>query len=514
MSLRVLAVAPPSFLSGNIGPNTFTSKDPSSLYNACRVAAYYADLGIGAWGDSNWADGLSARQSSVLLMHSLREQMKDFDRLLSTLKPNLLLLGSMTLCFPGAIACARRAKEMFGDEICIVLGGRHVSESLFLDKGTGTIINHPSSPVRLMAENEIENIFDIVVSGDGDYPIVEIGELVASLVSRNIPAASAKNHLERFSQTPGRWIISAGSNYIVSKPNIFDRNILPAPCELFGVRTFFDVFDGNPTAHVYSDCGGGCMFGCPFCSESSHVNGPLLQLDTAADRLFRQLVSASTVIRKAYPEKTPSAFVEDSIFLASQEHAIQRFVRVAESLDKQIRFGGQLTVDCTNELQAYLKPLRERGLEYVFVGLETSSPTDVGGFSKDRQSSEGTWLERACKAFSLLSENRINVGVSLLFGLGESRENREFLFQRLLSWRQAYGFPCAVSMNWAVQHPLKGRDGGANYRYLDWGVDPGPMNDALQDFGEASVRYPIAGVHPPTLEEVNEVRSMYRQLFH
>jgi hypothetical protein len=69
------------------------------------------------------------------------------------------------------------------------------------------------------------------------------------------------------------------------------------------------------------------------------------------------------------------------------------------------------------------------------------------------------------------------------------------------------GAPNVVSMNWAVQHPLAGRDGGAGYTYTDWAIPAGPFLAAFRDFGEASVRYPLLGCRPPELAEVEEVAA-------
>jgi hypothetical protein len=67
-------------------------------------------------------------------------------------------------------------------------------------------------------------------------------------------------------------------------------------------------------------------------------------------------------------------------------------------------------------------------------------------------------------------------------------------------------------VNWAVQHPLKGRDGGTGYSYDQWGIPVGPFESAFADFGEASTLYPISGVAVPVLSEVLELKKVFHLL--
>src|SRR5690242_4699397 len=112
MSLSVVVVAAPELPEGGLGRHTLKSSDPASLYNACRVAAHLAGQKIGAWGETGWSGSRRERRESVMLMHSLREDMPSLEELLLRERPNLLLIGAMSVCLPGAIACAARAKDL------------------------------------------------------------------------------------------------------------------------------------------------------------------------------------------------------------------------------------------------------------------------------------------------------------------------------------------------------------------------------------------------------------------
>jgi B12-binding domain/radical SAM domain protein len=429
---------------------------------------------------------------------------------LEVFRPNLLLIGSMSICLPGAVACARLAKDLLGEEVCVVLGGRHASESVFRGP-SGEVVHHPSSPLRLMAEGAVPQVFDIVTSGDGEHLVVALGELVARQVKLHRKPAKARDELRRLANVPGCWIVGrqhgAQVETIVGRGPELNPDSLPPPCALFGVQARFNVFGGRPTAHVFSDVGSGCIYDCTFCSERGSVTGRLRALETSADRLFEQVAAAVRVIADDYPGQGASAFCEDSTFLAFTPRLIERFVDRMSRAGLEVRLGGQLTIDQTLRASHLLPGLRSVGLEYLFVGVETFSPAEVGGMSKDVGERHGAWIARAESAFETLDAAGIVGGAAILFGLGESQVSRLSLLEQLRTWRASTGMPYPVSLNWAVQHPLLGRDGGTGYQYMDWAIPEGPFLEAFRDYGEASIRYPLAGVPQPTLADLLELRA-------
>jgi B12-binding domain/radical SAM domain protein len=514
MELRVLALAAPQFADDPGFSRALNSEDPASLFNACRLAARLAEQGEGPWGDSNWAASRCARRDAVLLLRSFGGEVSRLQHRLETLRPHLLLIGSMSICLPGAVACARLARQCLGDRVCVVLGGRHPTETIYLHKDRVT--HHSGSPLRLMAEGAIPEVFDVVVAGDGEHLVAALGEVVARTVAHGGAASRAAEDLASLSQVPGRWIIGTCRGGHVETavgrgPSLPYAEMLP-PCALFGVRARFNVFGGRPTAHVFSDVGGGCIFDCTFCSERRLAMGPLRDPEASADRLAEQVAAAARVIAEDYPGQGASAFVEDSTFLSYVPRLVERFVARMASARLDMRLGGQLTIDQVLARPPMLRALRSVGLEYLFVGLETFSPAEVGGMSKDVRRNRGGWIARAEEAFTRLREAGIRGGVAVLFGLGESHASRLALIEQMRLWRRAFGMPYPISMNWAVQHPLFGHDGGSGYTYTDWAL-PGPeFVDAFRDFGEASWRYPLAGVPRPCLAEVIEIRDAVTDL--
>lgn len=178
--IRAIAVAAPDWIKGTKSRRAINSPDPVSLFNACRCAANSAVQGDGAWGESNWAQAEKQLRNSFLLMYSL-DDMHLLKDLLQAEQPNIVFIGAMTLCMPGAIECAKLVRKILGSQTLIVLGGRHINETIYLtdesQRFKSSIKHHTASPGRLIREGKIPPIFDIVISGEAELLIKEIGEL-------------------------------------------------------------------------------------------------------------------------------------------------------------------------------------------------------------------------------------------------------------------------------------------------------------------------------------------------
>lgn len=505
--LRVVAVAAPDWVRGRKGDKALNSRDPASLFNACRIAASRALSGEGAWGKGNWAKGGRHRiRRNFMLMYSL-DDMPCFVRLLEEEKPNILLIGAMSLCMPGAVECARTAREMLGNDVLIILGGRHPTETVYLRNSRARqpadVLHHTASPARLIRQGRIPPLFDAVISGEAEYLIAELGEVVA----RGGPGG---DHGELYRQLPvdiaGDWIVSLpNGEEIVSAGLPINPNDLPPLAPLFGVSTSFGVFGGRMTAHVFSDTGRGCVYDCDFCSERSSITGSLSDLARAPQRLYRQMAESARVIGEDHPGQGASAFVEDSVLLGGSPRALDALCDLLEKQPLPLEFGAQLTIDQILKREEQLKRLSGVGLRYLFIGVETFDPIEIGGMSKDIGSKTASWHDRFRYVIDILSRNDIACGCALLFGLGEKHESRIALLDTLIEEKRARGLPVAVSANWAVLHPLRNRASDPGFDYLEWGTPPGPYLDLFHRFGEASLRYCLAADARPSLHELEEI---------
>ncbi len=501
---------------------SLNSSDPFSLQNALRYAASLADRNIGFWGQSNWKD-IKGRKGSILLMNYFEQEKQRYEDMILSLRPNLLLIGSMTLSVPGAIRMAQIAKKILGDEVIIATGGKHATETIY--KKNNMILHHEASLVRLMAESRIPKVFDMVIAGDGEEIIARLGEVLASIHVRH-PDSKCSHALKLYeieniaymSEASGSWIAS----WVDSRGEIssfegsgkeIDYNQMESPAKLFGVTANFPVFNTKFTAHAYSDMSKGCSFDCYFCSERRSINGSLKQGRTAARRLIFQFKSIIDAVSRDYSTDSVSAFVEDSILLGGVTSNLLEFSHLLESEGIRLPFGCQFTVDLilNTDRQSAISRLADNELKYIFWGLETGSQAVAQSLSKNIR--QGSWINKNEQAIQFLSRNQIKAGVSVLFGQGESQEDRLALLNLINGWKQSYCSPAIVSLNWAVQHPLMGSDGGASYRYTEWGtpIDSPFLDIFIELFGEASTEYPISGVTMPALEELYEIKKLYEQ---
>jgi B12-binding domain/radical SAM domain protein len=513
VAIRAIALSAPAHPSGTIHPAALNSPDPVSLFNALRRAASRAAKGEGPWGQSNWAGSRARRRECCLLMYSMDDRPR-LDALLRRERPNIVLIGAMSVCMRGAVECATRIRATMGDDCLIVLGGRHASETLYRGaRGRPSVEHHRGSVPRLMESGQIEDVFDIVVGGEAEDVVCRLGIALDAA-----PFAGRRDRarvLAELADADGDWvagIVDAGGSIrtLASRRLPIDRNDLPSVGWLFGVSASFGVFDGARTAHLFSDTGPGCAFDCGFCSERRSVTGKPQDVDRAAARLYRQMREARDVIADQHPTAKASAFVEDSILLLGKRSAIADFCALMERQPLGVSFGAQLTIDQILARRDDIRRLRDAGLSYLFIGLETLDPAAIGGMSKDISARRSAWAYRAEAALAFLGSLDIKVGAALLFGLGEPAAARLALFEFVGALRRRYGVPQTLSMNWAVQHPLKGQDGGTGYDYAGWPVIGEQMLGLFHSFGEASTEYPVAGVARPTVREVTDIFQAYR----
>lgn len=522
-----LAIAAPHWPgAGHIDERHLGSATPFSLQNAIRVAAMRAQDGQGVWGSSNWA-GSAGRAASVFMSDYEQPSLAWLDRTLSECAPDIVFIGAMTISMPGAVAVARHIRQHSPATIT-VLGGKHCNETIYRD-AKGAVQHLSSSPCALQAAGRIDPVFDICVSGDGEEVLAEIGEIVACL--RHAPEGPNAG-LDRMFGDPeaperrqlmgarGRWTVSRaldrGIADIAAVGVPLNRNALPVPATLFGIHSNFPVFDADATAHCYSDMGRGCVFSCDFCSEAASINGKPEQMDGAAYRLARQLAAVAETGRRQGHKRT-SAFVEDSILLNGSIARLHELADCLATSDRKVVFGGQMTIDMINhdDRMAALRRLADHGLTYLFCGLETGDETIAATIHKNtlaRKGHGGGWMDQADKAIRRVTGAGIRLGFSVLFGLGETQRNRIALLEQLRRWQELHGAPHVVSLNWAVEHPLRNAD--CAHDYLDWAVPPDSdrLEMICEMFGEASERYCLPKGEMAGFAELREIRTHYLQL--
>lgn len=520
--LRVLAVSAPQWVAhkGRESQKSLNSTDPFSLQNALRLAAWNAQKGVGHWGDSNWKDKTEIRHR-VKLMNYFQDEIGDFIDLVSDERPNLLFIGAMTLSYAGAIELARCAKGIMKDEIFIVLGGKHCNETFWYKNGE--FHNHVGSPLRNMALTKETPVFDLVVSGEGEDVIVQIGEILGDLIAKGKKLSEFYLHAERLLQAKGNWIAGwLDNSKTIQSVKSFESPInydeMPVPAEVFGITANFPVFEADITGHAYSDMSKGCVYDCFFCSERHSINGKLKQKDTAPFRLYRQFEKIKEIGINENKAKVISAFVEDSIILSGRIELLKEFNQMLTDKPLNIKWGCQLTIDgfLQPEMIEIVGELKKNGLVYILFGMETINEDVALKMSKNTHKDE-KWKSRNEMAIEQMSKLGLKAGFCVLWGLGEYQSDRKNHLEVLKQWQYEYGAPNVISLNWAVKHPLQSSvPADDDYNYMQWGT---PKNSDLLEiyielFGEASTEYNIQNHYKPPLSEIKELRDLYYDLIY
>lgn len=515
--LKVLGVTAPHYVKKqkNAEVTSLNSSDPFSLYNAYKICADKAENGDENWGDSNW-NTKEGRDDSIMLLQHYYDDVPRFLEKLKEIRPNLLFIGSMSLGFAGAVKIAELAKRAIGDEVFVVLGGKHVNETFYEENGE--IMQLQSSPLELMRSNKIPKVFDMISSGDGEEILYQIGNAVNQSLKNKGNLHDVYNY-KGFKEARGEWTLGwlDENNYcqfIQSDKKPLNYDEMPLTSDLFNISTKFDVFEeADLTAHTMSYLSKGCVHNCFYCSESSKINGKLKQVETGANRLYKNLESIKRIGKERYNSDKMSAFVEDSIILAGNPRLLNQLSDLLKEKPLGVEFGGQFTIDTLldSENQKAISKLSKQGFSYIFVGLETNNEEIADTMSKNKNKNTLSWIDKNEKAIEFMKSQNMKYGVSVLFGLGEGQEDRINLMKTIKGWQEKYGLPNVVSMNLAVQHPLRNNE---EYDYIDWGTDLN--SDYLpiftQIFGEASERYKLADVKLPTVEELRELQQYYNKI--
>ena len=408
------------------------------------------------------------------------------------------------------------AKKYFGDDITIILGGKHAIETTFLIDNEISVNNNCS--LKLMLNKEIPRVFDFVLSGDGEESIVQLVEAIGDQKSQNkkIDLNEVSNKILKAN---GDWLLGWLSEtnepcYLKSNNKEINYNKIKSPLELFGIDSNFDVFDSELTAHMYSYMGKGCPYNCFFCSERRDINGKLVGKDSAVDRLVGQLIKLQEYGLEHLGHTNVSAFIEDSILLGGGKKLLQELLDKLKEANLHIKFGAQFTLDTLLKNKEIIAELADYGLYYVFLGMETNDETIAKTMDKNTQ--KYSWKDRNEEVLTFLNEAKIKCGFSILFGLGETQEGRIKHLEQILTWQKELGSPHVISLNWATLHPLRNLDICNEHKFIDWGIsgDHPDLDLLSQLFGEVSLTYCLPNTELPNRNDLLEILRVFNKVNH
>lgn len=535
--LNVLAVSPPEFeevfLSNEQRMSSVNSNIPYALF--ATLALTLERVKKGTLNILNWQDPQGINES-VFLMHHWQEWQTIIKERILKYSPDVVLLSTFAMNFPGAIAVAKLVQQL-SPETLIALGGRHINETFWGNIGEWSkfesIGEHAeANPLCLMNSWTIPPIFDLFISWEWRDIIPSLlGEIQTRKKDPLFRPRNMVKNLSCLKNTPGYWVIGslqADDTIRYTRPEVYQPSYARSDHSpyvyLWPVGSPWTIFSGSDwTAHVHSDSrwipGNSCTQNCSFCSEASGKQKILAphELD-AWETLFRRFREIVEVGNWAY--KKSSLFVEDSILCGWHWWAIEYFCELMEQAPPEMlptEWWCQFTIPMIVHARwrACIQRLQKVGLSYVYFGLESAKPSIAAQIAKARWSQE--WSSQAEKAIEFLTETGVKVGTSNIFCMGETQTDRMEQLKLIKSWQEKYRWnPCVYSLNLQTVHPGEWWPDymGKKYDYTEWSLDVAhPRSPILQElFWEASMRHLRYPDELPTLAELREIRGFLNTL--
>ncbi|MFH8802408.1 B12-binding domain-containing radical SAM protein [Streptomyces sp. NPDC017936] len=474
--------------------------DPMCLYAALSVAVDHAlrSASRGAGPDSPFSDlcpdwgTVPHRRDRLAADHSLRQwnaddsvvdhtvfdprvwddrSEADFRAELRCRSPRVLLISTVSPGNRYALEMARVTKEEL-PHCLVIIGGRHIDETMRYLPGTDELVVEYSSPLRAIDDRRIGPVVDFLVAGEGHYALDLLLRAVSLAMDLDRGRADPTDVVDLLDllgrageRIPGSSLICAITEDAVHafpvRGPAFDLADLPSPYQGFAIRSRFPVFplaDGSPARTAHMTVSNACPYHCDFCSEAATVVGGLKRFgrDPAATAVER--------ICEYVSYGAEAAFFDDSIFWSGTFPQIRAFcdrlsaVRQAEGPDdlppacrrwivedddwrrlRGFQFGAQVTVDLMtalhkeDDVRQVLAAMREAGCTYIYMGIESMATEVMQHVHKNvRRTADRPWKTKVRRALELILEAGIPVGSSVLFGLeGETRETIEETVQEV-----------------------------------------------------------------------------------
>ncbi|MFF8897146.1 B12-binding domain-containing radical SAM protein [Streptomyces lydicus] len=382
-------------------------------------------------------------------------------RLLREVRPRVVLISAVSPAHRYALQIAELAKREVPDTF-VILGGRHVDETTAVTPDGRALLLKPSSTLAVMQEGKAPHVVDAVVSGEAYHAVdvlMRALALATDLDRRRVDRAQVLPCLQGLLAEEGP---GAGSSLIALtttdavdavplRGRALDLGSLPSPYAAFAIRSRFPIFTRPETAEplrtAHFMVSNACPYRCNFCSESAQLSNGLKRfkddaIGTAVQRVCEYLSYGAE-----------SLFFDDSVFWSGRYRDIGNFCdelsRIRrtppDALDPRYRqfladeddverlrglqWGAQLTVDTLVALHSadastdILRKMKEAGCTYVYIGIESMSTQVMDHIHKNLRREEGKpWREKVREAASLVKEQGLQLGTSVLFGLdGETR---------------------------------------------------------------------------------------------
>ena len=379
-----------------------------------------------------------------------------FRSVLRQTNPRIFLVSTVSPGHRYALEMSRIVKAELPDCL-VVMGGRHVDETVRYAPRSGSIDFAYSSTVRAIWDGRAARVVDFQVAGDAYFSLDVLLRAIMLAMDPDAKVASTAMVIPILASMLAEQSPQGDSAILALTPgtvHVFpiaggkvDLAELPTPYRAFAIRSRFPVFATagqapGRTAHLMVT--NACPYHCDFCSESAALAGGLNLLRTDP---------AATVCRRVCEYVSygaESVFFDDSVFWGGSFDRIGEFCtmlrRVRSGAQAEIRrdwigndlqplrslrWGAQLTVDqltvlhSDDEVAALLHDMRLAGCTYIYLGIESMSDQVMNQVHKNLRRLPGIpWKQKVRTALQRVRRAGIRAGSSLLFGLeGETRHS-------------------------------------------------------------------------------------------
>nr|WP_232328057.1 radical SAM protein [Kibdelosporangium sp. MJ126-NF4]CEL16411.1 Radical SAM domain protein [Kibdelosporangium sp. MJ126-NF4]CTQ90363.1 Radical SAM domain protein [Kibdelosporangium sp. MJ126-NF4] len=380
-------------------------------------------------------------------------------RSIAEVRPAVVLISSVSPAHRYALELAALAKaELPG--VYVILGGRHVDETITAVPGRDMVVTAPSSTLTVMADGRVPRVVDALVRGEAYHSLdllLRAVSLATDLDTRVVDPSLVGACVEELNRAEGpadgrSLIVLTSAEETWAYPQEgrpIDLTALPSPYEAFAIRSRFPIFldaagEVQRTAHVMVS--NACPYSCNFCSETAKLSGGLKRFSRTSAGVER----VCEYVRYG----AESLFFDDSVFWSGNFRDIKAFcaelsaVRDGDDSDdsddrgllpgpgdrermRALQWGAQLTVDTIaalrgpEEAASVLDAMREAGCTYVYIGIESMSTQVMDKIHKNLRRDEiRGWAGKVRAAVGLVKAAGLRVGTSVLFGLdGETRSS-------------------------------------------------------------------------------------------
>lgn len=364
---------------------------------------------------------------------SAYELEKELTSKLLDLRPAIVGISQTSEAHHIALRMATIIRAVCQDRALIVFGGPHEDEVSFRAKS----LQHTLA--------KFPDLVDVVVSGDGEYALLQI----VKVLSTNLGAPNSQkirallDRADEFRAVEGR-----GAIFVKTNAEVCELSLSGEPVKLDHLPTLhyelmerrhlynYDVFkrpNGTIKKCAQLMSHRGCRSACVYCTERGSFSGKSVE----------KLISEIRVLRET--QNIEAVFFDDSTFNEDNDF-VRKFCEsiIAEKIHLWLEWGCLTRFDSINP--DVLRVMKEAGCTYCYFGLEQYDTATLRNIGK--ATSESTILT----ALREMEKAEIRVGVSLLFGIGESWEVAQKTLSFVREWVER-GTIAVVSISANCYHP-------------------------------------------------------------